>query len=219
MNATVRHKTVEQVGKSSAPPPAVEQTETEVEGPSPQEELAAYAKLRQQLHATLVDARDAAGGQAVSHAIEQAGTRLRTLGEYSHETINKLTQTLKKDLVSTNEAMRPKLEALAGDAQKLKLVLRERGGPLWHEMLQEGGHIMKVSRDKGGALVAQLAHAVGEWGQVLGDKLDESLVYHTGEVTHGGRFQCTDCPETIELKKPGHLPPCPKCHGSQYRRA
>lgn len=217
MNATVGQETAGQVGKPSAPPPAAE--ETEVEGPTRQEELVVYAKLRQQLHSTLADARGAATGQTVTHAIEQAGTRLRTLGEHSHKTINKLTQTLKKDLVSTNEAMRPKLEALAGDAQKLKLVLRERGGPLWHEMLQEGGHIMEVSRDKGGALVAQLAHAIGEWGQVLGDKLDESLVYRTGEVTHGGRFQCTGCPETIEMKKPGHLPPCPKCHGSQYRRA
>ncbi len=217
MNAIAEHETVERANKPPIPPPAAE--EAKVEGPPRQEELVAYARLRQQLHTVLVDAQDAISGETAIHAVERAGTKLRTLGEHSHETISKLTQTLKKDLISTHEAMRPKLEALAGDAQKLKVVLRERGGPLWHEILQEGGHIMELSRDKGGTLVAQLAHAIGEWSQTLGDKLNESLVYRTGEITHGGHFRCTECPETIEMKKPGHLPPCPKCHGSQYRRA
>jgi Zn finger protein HypA/HybF involved in hydrogenase expression len=48
------------------------------------------------------------------------------------------------------------------------------------------------------------ASRIGEW--------------HTGEVVGLGTFECKECGEVIHFHKPGHVPPCPKCHASKYRR-
>jgi predicted RNA-binding Zn-ribbon protein involved in translation (DUF1610 family) len=50
----------------------------------------------------------------------------------------------------------------------------------------------------------QEASRVGEW--------------HTGEVVGIGTFECKSCGEVIHFHKPGHMPPCPKCRSSKYRR-
>lgn len=50
----------------------------------------------------------------------------------------------------------------------------------------------------------QRADAVGEW--------------HTGEIAGIGTLQCKSCGEVMHFEKTGHIPPCPKCHGTKYRR-
>lgn len=41
---------------------------------------------------------------------------------------------------------------------------------------------------------------------------------HTGEVTAMGTLRCTACGLEMHLKKPGRIPPCPKCHGTDFER-
>ncbi len=48
------------------------------------------------------------------------------------------------------------------------------------------------------------ANAIGEW--------------HTGEVTGIGTLQCKGCGEEMHFHKTSHIPPCPKCHGTKFRR-
>jgi prefoldin subunit 5 len=52
--------------------------------------------------------------------------------------------------------------------------------------------------------IKERANAVGEW--------------HTGEVTGIGTLQCKSCGELMHFHKAGHIPPCPKCNGTKYRR-
>ncbi len=42
--------------------------------------------------------------------------------------------------------------------------------------------------------------------------------YHSGEVTSIGTLYCQDCGQALHFKKTSHIPPCPKCHGSRFRR-
>jgi len=42
--------------------------------------------------------------------------------------------------------------------------------------------------------------------------------YHTGEITGPGLLVCDACGEVLHYKKTGHIPPCPKCHATQYTR-
>jgi len=37
-------------------------------------------------------------------------------------------------------------------------------------------------------------------------------------MTYGGAFRCVSCDTHMRLKKPGHLPPCPKCHKTAFFR-
>jgi hypothetical protein len=50
----------------------------------------------------------------------------------------------------------------------------------------------------------QRANAIGEW--------------KTGEVAGIGTLQCKSCGELLHFHQTGHIPPCPKCHGTTFRR-
>jgi len=52
--------------------------------------------------------------------------------------------------------------------------------------------------------IEQRANALGEW--------------KTGEVTGIGTLQCKSCGELLHFHHTGHIPPCPKCHGTTFRR-
>lgn len=42
--------------------------------------------------------------------------------------------------------------------------------------------------------------------------------WRTGEVTGIGTLQCRACGEKIHFHQTGHIPPCPRCAGSDFRR-
>ncbi len=50
----------------------------------------------------------------------------------------------------------------------------------------------------------QRANAIGEW--------------HTGEVVGIGTLSCKSCGELLHFHQTGHIPPCPKCHGTTFNR-
>lgn len=46
----------------------------------------------------------------------------------------------------------------------------------------------------------------------------EQAGYQTGEVIGIGTLACDQCGEKLHFHKPGHIPPCPKCHATQFHR-
>ncbi len=49
-------------------------------------------------------------------------------------------------------------------------------------------------------------------------ELESRLEFHTGEIKSVGSLECTACGQTIHFKAPGHIPPCPSCHHTVFRR-
>ncbi|MCP3866609.1 MAG: zinc ribbon-containing protein [Gammaproteobacteria bacterium] len=47
----------------------------------------------------------------------------------------------------------------------------------------------------------------------------EASLYHTGEVTGPGTLVCVECGKTLSFHKAGHIPPCPGCRTTRYRRS
>ena len=43
--------------------------------------------------------------------------------------------------------------------------------------------------------------------------------YHTGEITGPGSLICEACGEMIHFTTTGHIPPCPKCRKTEFKRA
>ncbi|PCI18096.1 MAG: hypothetical protein COB62_07115, partial [Piscirickettsiaceae bacterium] len=33
-----------------------------------------------------------------------------------------------------------------------------------------------------------------------------------------GTLECIACKQTLNFKKTGHIPPCPKCHKTEFKR-
>ncbi len=42
--------------------------------------------------------------------------------------------------------------------------------------------------------------------------------WHTGEITGIGVLECTECGEVLHFTHTGHIPPCPKCHGTVFTK-
>ena len=46
----------------------------------------------------------------------------------------------------------------------------------------------------------------------------QAEVYKTGEVCSAGTLCCNNCAQTMKLSKTSHIPPCPKCHHTEFYR-
>ncbi|UCE88830.1 MAG: zinc ribbon-containing protein [Pseudomonadota bacterium] len=42
--------------------------------------------------------------------------------------------------------------------------------------------------------------------------------WHTGEITGLGTLRCVHCNKDIHFHRTGRVPPCPNCHGTEFRR-
>ena len=184
-----------------------------------EEELAAYEKLRQRVSKTFGELHDKINGESISKAIDKATADLKEVGGHSMEAIGKASTALKKDIASTTEHLKPKVDEATEGAKKQFDHWLDKGGALWHDIAQEAEHVYEYSRDKGGAFMVNVAKGLSEWSQHMGEKVDTSLKYKTGEITHGGEFTCSSCEGKIHLKHPGRIPPCPKCTKTEFRRS
>lgn len=182
------------------------------------EELAVYEKLRQRVSKLLGEVHEKINGEAIGHAMDKATAELKELGGHSKEAIGNASKSLKKDIVSTAEHLKPKLDEATEGTKKQFDHWLDKGGALWHDIAREAEHIYEYSRDKGGAFLVNVTHGLSDWSEKASQKLDKSLLYKTGEITHGGEFVCTSCEGKIHLKHPGRIPPCPKCTKTEFRR-
>jgi hypothetical protein len=184
-----------------------------------QEELSIYERLLQMVGKRLQELKSAVDAETLGKIIDAAGAQLKAVGEYSAEAIGSVTRSLKKDLASSAEGLKPLLETIEKGAGQAVDSLQAAGGAVWTRMVEGTGGSATVWRDKAGSALASLLNGVSGWSASLGSGLDSALTYHTGEATYGGTFQCKHCGSLVHLKKPGHLPPCPKCHKTEFQRA
>jgi len=49
-------------------------------------------------------------------------------------------------------------------------------------------------------------------------ELKEGPPYRSGEMTGAGILACRECGQTMHFHEPGHIPPCPKCRATVFRR-
>ncbi len=184
-----------------------------------EEVLAAYEKLRKRVSKTFGELNEKINTDSISQAMDKAIAEVKELGEHSKDAISRAGDTLKKDIASSVNQIKPKVEEDIEETRKDFNKLHNKGGALWREISKEAEHIKEVSLDKSGAFLRNVSKGLSEWSKSLSDKLDSSLSYKTGEVTHGGQFTCTSCGAEINLKNPGRLPPCPKCSKTDFRRS
>lgn len=70
---------------------------------------------------------------------------------------------------------------------------------------------------------------VFEWLSLVADKTKlqwdafnqqaaQKFEYHSGEITGPGTLECSSCQQTLNFKQAGHIPPCPKCHKTRFKR-
>ena len=184
-----------------------------------EEELSAYEKLLKDVQDQLENLRNNVDTEALNEFIDKSAEKLKKIESHSLDVIVKASEALKKDLASSAERVKPLMDTLQKDANQALDTLHQAGAQVWTQLAKETGGSMEQWREWAGGTFEAFLHHLSEASDKLGDEIGRALAYHTGELTHGGTFRCVDCETHLTLKKPGHLPPCPKCHKTEFRRA
>ena len=182
-------------------------------------ELSIYEKLITGVRANLEKLGSSADPRILAGAIEKAANDLKSVGGHSLETISNVSEALRKDLASSAGSVKRVVDTLGDGAEQAVDKLQDAGGDVWDRLATGTGGTVVTWRDKGGGALATLLGDVSGWSGKIGSQLMQALTYRTGEMTYGGGFRCVHCDTRMKLKKPGHLPPCPKCHKTQFLRA
>lgn len=143
----------------------------------------------------LFEASHEKGREALDKAMDLAREQLAAAGEFSTEQGEQFKSYLRRDLEQTADDMR--------------------------RLGQEAQERLHPSRVGAGALssLAKLMHATGDAMNSLSRKAEETLTYNTGELTTAGTLTCSACDQKVQLKDTGHVPPCPRCHGTRFRKS
>lgn len=130
------------------------------------------------------------------NAIENAKETATELGELSREEAEKVGQYLRRDVEHAAAFISRSGQDLGGWL-RFDTELAER---TLIDMMFQVADQTEVELAEFNAR----AEALGEW--------------HTGEISGIGTLECKSCGEQLHFHRTGHIPPCPKCHGTTFRR-
>ncbi len=151
----------------------------------------AYNLMLERARAVMADA-----GKGAAHAIDAAMEKATELEELSREEAAEVADYVRRDLHDAanfiNESGSELRDWLRFDLEVVERSLAE----MFAQMVDH----TKLELDR----LEQRANAVGEW--------------HTGEIVGIGTLECKGCGEQLHFHHTGHIPPCPKCRGTKYRR-
>ncbi|BAN35822.1 isocitrate dehydrogenase [Sulfuricella denitrificans skB26] len=142
----------------------------------------------------LFEAGQEKGKDAMEKAMEVARQQLSDAGEFSAEQGEAFKKFMRRDLEQTSQDMRA--------------------------LSQEAKEHLNPARLGAGALssIARLLEATGSALQSLSRKAEDALHYNTGDITAAGTLNCTKCGQKVHLKRTTKIPPCPSCHGTEFRK-
>jgi len=166
--------------------------------PSPTQqkrEIAAYKKLRTDLQKVLAGAKETLTAETIRQAVDDSRARLRQAGELTVEGIDKAIAGIEKEMIRAGQRFGAQIESFS----------------------ERGADVFSTLRDRSGRMLAQAAGAVAEWVRQAGTRLAPQ-VYHTGDIADHGEFECTHCRKHVQLATPAHLPLCPECRKTEFRR-
>ena len=135
------------------------------------------------------------GREALESAMVAARENLVALGEISAEQGKLFGEYLKRDLAQTSKDM----EQLGEDARDHLHPSRLGAGAL--------------------AATAEALRLIGHSLLDLSHKTNESLTYHTGEITSAGTLTCLKCGAKVNLNKTSLIEACVACSGTIYKKS
>lgn len=135
-------------------------------------------------------------GKGLREGVDTAMERATELGELTREEAELVSIYVMRDLEDAAEFINKEGQELR-DWLKFDLELVERS------LLDIFAQMVDHTREELTKLQIR-ATALGEW--------------KSGEIASIGTLQCKSCGELLHFHKTGHIPPCPKCHGTTFRR-
>lgn len=133
---------------------------------------------------------------ALKEAAEKSKEKLSELAELTVEEIDKVSDYVARDVHDAAEYI-AEGERELGDWLRLDaLYLEDKFMEAFSQMVDQTSLALKE----------------------IEERAKQATELHTGEVTAPGTLVCKACGEELHFKKPGHIPPCPKCHATVFER-
>lgn len=132
----------------------------------------------------------------IQDRVAEAREKAVELGELTREEAERISEYLKRDLHDAAQYM-------VDTGREMRDWWRFDLGLIEQRMLDVFTDVADRTRFELDQLV-QRARAAG--------------IRHTGEITAPGVLQCTACGKEMHFKRTGHIPPCPGCRGTEFRR-
>jgi polyhydroxyalkanoate synthesis regulator phasin len=135
-------------------------------------------------------------GKGLRHGVDIAMEKATELGELTREEAEQVSDYVLRDLHDAagfiNDSGSELRDWLRFDLEVVEQSLADMFSQMVDHTRLELDHL------------EQRATAIGEW--------------HTGEIVGIGTLECKGCGEKLHFHHTGHIPPCPKCRGTKYRR-
>lgn len=125
--------------------------------------------------------------------VDEAGELISEAEELSREQIDEVSEYVKRDI------------------SDLAVFLSKTG----NELKDWLGFEIEQLETK---VVEQLLEAVDPSTISLLKLKEQESIFHTGQVAGPGVLSCDTCGELLHYYKAGRIPPCPKCHKTEYHR-
>ncbi len=154
----------------------------------------AYEKMLERVTQAIREAKEGALPN-LQHALEAARDKAVELGELSREEAEKVLEYVLRDLADAASTLKEEESDLS---QWLRFDVE-----LLEERMAEALQLLADPTEVALTRLALQAEAAG---------------WHTGEITGPGVLVCDSCGEELHFHKPGHIPPCPRCHGTSFHR-
>ncbi len=157
--------------------------------------IEAYDRMMERVSASLEEAEEKAL-PTLRENIEHAAEKAVELEELTRDEAEKVAMYLRRDLQDAGKH-------LADTGEELGSWLR---------------FDMEQIEDRFLEFLARAADQTRLEILELEEQLQADPPHHSGEITGPGTLYCSDCGQAIHFHETGHIPPCPKCHGSNFRR-
>ena len=156
----------------------------------------AYNQMMARIKDT-IESAEAHAAPTLQKAIDLAKKNAIHLGEISMEEAEEIGNYIKRDI---NDAAEYLMETSHEFSEWLMLDI---------DIIEQKVLELFLSvADKTRIELEQLAHPTCKISQ-----------YHTGEITGPGSLICEACNEMIHFTTTGHIPPCPRCKKTCFKRA
>jgi predicted Zn-ribbon and HTH transcriptional regulator len=154
-----------------------------------------YDTLMEQL-SSWSEKADENAGPLLINGLHDAEEFLHDLGQWTKEEVDLLGRYVKRDIHDISQNLEKNNQTLIDwlqfDVQQIEARVLE---------------ILSTMTDKTRLELNKISHMA-----------EKENIWHTGEVTSVGTISCNKCGKELHYHKAGRIPPCPKCHNTEFIR-
>lgn len=134
-------------------------------------------------------------------------------------TLGQLIEGAKEKAVALGEVTQQEAERIG---RFLRRDLEDAAGFLQNEKAKEFVDWLRFDIERVEGRILELFQSVADKTKLeflrLQERARHAADYNTGEVTGIGTLHCSNCGQTMHFHKTTRIPPCPKCHGTNFTR-